>query len=273
MTANFLKQILALLEPIGFVWICLLALAVRAWVVRQRGLAAALLALSTLLFVTGSTRLPGDLLGSLERPYAGVKLEALPPADAIVMLGGGTEPSLYEAGGFHLTPAGDRVNMALEMLRLQKASALALGGGGSTFDGKFVSESVVVGQWFEEWRKRGAVDASVEINPLPPCEDTHDEAVATAALAAKKGWHHILLVTSANHMRRASALFRTQQLEVTPVPCNFLTTVSTASGNQGFGVPSWNGSAKVAAWLHEESGWLMYRKRGWISKEAAQAGP
>src|SRR5437763_1587374 len=53
-------------------------------------------------------------------------------------------------------------------------------------------------------------------------EDTHDEALKVRVLATERGWHRVLLVTSANHMRRASGVFRAQGLEVIPVPCNFL---------------------------------------------------
>ena len=82
---------------------------------------------------------------------------------------------------------------------------------------------------------------------------------------AKRGWRRLLLVTSANHMRRAVALFQKQGFEVTPVPCNFLTNVSTAPSPQALCVPSWGGFEKIAVWLHEEVGWLEYRRRGWIS--------
>ena len=109
------------------------------------------------------------------------------------------------------------------------------------------------------------LDPKLEIIPLPACADTHDEATHVRALATERGWHRILLVTSATHMRRAAALFRTQGIEAIPVPCNFLTNVSTAPGPQAVCVPSWGGFEKIAVWLHEEVGWLEYRRRGWIS--------
>ena len=101
---------------------------------------------------------------------------------------------------------------------------------------------------------------------LPLNEDTHDEALHTGTLAAERGWHRILLVTSATHMRRASAVFRAQGLEVIAAPCNFLTDVSTASPPPGIFVPRCEGFAKMATWLHEEVGWFMYRRRGWLAE-------
>jgi uncharacterized SAM-binding protein YcdF (DUF218 family) len=260
----FLRQILLCLEPIGFVWLCLLLCAVFFFHRKQRGPAAMVLGLAVLIFLVGSTRLPGSLLGSLERPYAGVRLEELPLSDAVVMLGGGTEPSRYEAGRLHLTPAGDRIQMALEMMSLRKAPVLVLGGAGAEFDGKFLAESEATARWFQQWKKTGAMDPGVEIIPLSPCVNTHDEAVSVRTLATARGWRGILLVTSANHMRRAVDLFRSQGLDVVPVPCNFLTDVSTAASQPGLGVPTWQGFEIISAWLHEEAGWLEYRRRGWI---------
>jgi uncharacterized SAM-binding protein YcdF (DUF218 family) len=48
---------------------------------------------------------------------------------------------------------------------------------------------------------------------------TYENATETKRLL---GPASILLVTSANHLPRATALFRTQGFRVTPVPCDFL---------------------------------------------------
>jgi len=202
------------------------------------------------------------LLRSLERPYAGVKPEALPSADAIVMLGGGAAPSRYEAEGVHFTGAGDRMVMANELFRLKKAPVLLLGGNANKLDGVVRVEGVIVKELLMTW----GVPADAII-PLGANEDTHDEALKVAALAAQRGWHRVLLVTSANHMRRASAVFRAQGLEVIPAPCNFLTTIATAPPPSGVSVPRYDGFEKVSVWLHEEIGWWTYRRRGWIKSD------
>ena len=65
---------------------------------------------------------------------------------------------------------------------------------------------------------------------------------------------------------RAAATFRTAGVEVVPVPCNFLTTVSTADSPLEVKVPSWNGCEKISIWMHEFIGWRVYRNRGWITE-------
>ena len=262
MKDELLHQVVALLEPVGTVWVCLLVLTV--WLAIKRQWGSAIFAGLVALFVTviGCSGVPGNLLASLERPYAGVKIETLPTADAIVLLGGGAAVSRFEAQGVHLTPAGDRVVMAHELFRLRKAPVLLLGGNANKLDGVVRFESDIVRDLLTTWGMPAEA-----IIPLGANQDTHDEALKVRALAAERGWHRVLLVTSANHLRRASAVFRAQGLEVIPVPCNFLTTVATAPPPPGFSVPGYDGFVKVATWLHEEIGWLEYRRRGWISAD------
>jgi uncharacterized SAM-binding protein YcdF (DUF218 family) len=93
---------------------------------------------------------------------------------------------------------------------------------------------------------------------------TRQEAEKVRALVDQRGWKRVLLVTSANHMTRAAAVFRTLGIDVVPVPCNFLTTVSTAPNGPVFTVPNWAGFEKIGAWAHERTGWWIYRWRGWI---------
>ena len=265
MRKAFLDQFIHLLEPIGLIWFCLLVLTGALLWRRHRAFAGATGLLALFVTIIGSSSFPGRLLGSLERPYAGVKIEALPTADAIVLLGGGASPSRYEASGVHLTPEGDRLIMAHLLFRLGKAPVLLLGGNANKLDGVVRVEGEIVRDLFTGW----GVPAEAMI-PLGANEDTHDEALKIRALAAKHGWKRVLLVTSANHMRRASAVVRAQGLEVVPVPCNFLTTVSTAPPAFGWSVPRYQGFYKVATWLHEEVGWAMYRQRGWIEPETVR---
>jgi len=263
-----LHQLIALMQPIGLVWACLLVMTFVFARRNRRKSATASGLLMAFMYLIGSTDFPGWLLRSLERPYIEMRPETRPQADAIIMLGGGSEPALYEAGRMHLSYAGDRITMALELARLGKAPTLVLGGGTASFLDKTISESETVKRWMQEGGFTGA-----ELIALPPSGDTHDEALHARALATERGWKSILLVTSSNHMRRALATFRTAGLDVTPAPCNFLTEVSLAPsiGGLGIAVPRAGGFAKIEIWYHEKIGWLYYRRKGWISETAAGA--
>ncbi len=261
MRDGFQHQVLYLLEPIGFIWACLIVLTAALWWKRQRGFAVATGLLVLFITVIGATPLPGALLGALERPYAGVDIEKLPTADAIVLLGGGANASRYEVEHVHFTPAGDRLVMAHALFKMNKAPVLLLGGNVNKLDGAVRYESEIVRDLFVTW----GIPKEAMI-PMSFSNDTYGEALKVHDLAAEHGWHRILLVTSANHQRRASATFRAQGLEVISAPCNFFTSVSNPSGDSGLSVPRYDGFVKTATWLHEQAGWWMYRRRGWIKE-------
>lgn len=251
---------LKLLEPIGLVWLGLLAITFVLWRRRRRGFAVSTAGLALFVWVIGGTNLPDALLRSLESPYAGVKPEELPAADAVILLGGGLEPSRYETGQLHLSAAGDRVVMALELLRLGKAPALCIGGGATRVNGEIWSEA--------DFARAAIVErklTTAEVFSLGICGDTHDEALRVFALAQEHRWRRLLLVTSACHMRRAAGTFRTAGLEVIPAPCNFLTSLSTGHSSFPINLPGHAGFAKTSVWIHEQIGWLEYRRRGWIA--------
>lgn len=256
----FLRQTLALFAPVGLLWVALIILAVLLWRRRLRGFAFSVGGLVLGVTIIGGTKVPGMLLGSLERPYAGVKVEDLPVADAVVLLGGGAQASRYEVAGVHLSVAGDRLVMAAELMRLGKAPVLVLGGAWGRLDGREAPESHLTKDLLARW----GVPADAML-PLGPNRDTHDEALKVRTLAAERGWKRVLLVTSANHMRRASATFRHLGIEVTPAPCNFLTSVGTGEVPFFSGVSGSDGFTKVGFWLHEEIGWLEYWRRGWLT--------
>ena len=262
MADYLLKQLLFTLEPIGFVWLCLCIMAVCLWRRRQQSFALSAAGLALFMTLVGSTRIPDLLLASLERPYIGTRIESLPQADTIVLLGGGAEPARYEFSEVHLSPAGDRLIFVSALMRLGKAPVLILGGGGSKFDGHLKLECDYVRELLAAL---GTPTASMI--PLGMNADTHEEALHARAVATAQGWNRILLVTSANHMRRASAVFRKQGFDVIPAPCNFQSSISMAPESFYICVPRHEGFAKLATWMHEKAGWWIYRWRGWVDSE------
>ena len=173
------RQILLLIQPVGLAWLTLLVLAIALWRMRNRRLAALSGGMCMLITLFGSTDFPGWLLRRMERPWAGVKIADLPACDAVIVLGGGTEPSRYEVNWMHLSRAGDRVIMGLELMRLGKAPAIALGGNVADFDGEKKVEADVVKAWLQSQ----SLPAGAEIISLGANSNTHDEGEKVARLA------------------------------------------------------------------------------------------
>ncbi len=252
------KLLSAYLDPLAALWLVLVALALWRLSHRKWRSAFGTATLAAFIYVVGATPIPASLLASLERPYAGVRVESLPVADAVVMLGGMTYPSTNDMFGFHFSAEADRVVTAVELVRQRKARALVLGGGLDPATAN-PGEGELLRGWIAAWNV-----ARVPVHLLGLCENTHDEAVRAKALADAQGWKSIILVTSAAHMRRGEALFRKLGIDVTAFACDFDGLTSLQRTFADYLAPSPKGFEILAGYLHEIVGWWVYRWRGWV---------
>lgn len=246
-------------EPLGLVWTGLVLWGV-VLLCRRHGRAAAVALVTALVFsLVGATRVPTRLLASLERPYAGVSVDRVRHADAVVMLGGVLRRSPSDPLGFDLGMQADRVMTAIELVRRGKADALVLGGGGQGPRGAPPSEADLLLPWLNAWGL-----TSAPIHQLGTCKNTRDEAERTRQLMRQRGWTRVLLVTSAGHMRRAEAVFRRLSIPVEVVPCDFIGLTTLQYPVSPTPVPRLDGFHHLSLYAYEILGWWLYRWRGWV---------
>ena len=260
MISSFLKVLAEFIEPIGFIWLVLSVLiGVKIYRKQWRLLWLPVVAW-LLLTLTASTPLSQTLLASLESKWPPVDVAQLPVCDAIVVLGGGVEPSESEPAGIHLKGASDRLFAALMLAKKGKGRLILIGGGSYEEEaGVTVFEGEGTKRWVEEWQL-----SPVPVQSLGTCRDTHDEAVKVATLAAQYGWKRVALVTSAYHMTRSKAVFEKAGTVIVPVPCNYLSMEMRHRHQNWLGVPKAGSIAFFDAWMHEIIGWWIYRLRGWV---------
>jgi len=260
----FLSKFLPLfVYPAGLAFLLLCAGLVlrRRPVWLRRFSAAALL----IIFIGGNRWVAGSLVQSLE--WRHIPDGELPQADAIVVLGGGTEEADYPRPLVELNSAGDRVVYGAMLYRQGKASRILVGGGTiswienrSTTPAEEMAEVV---QWL------GVPTEAVLIQNRSL--NTYEEAVLDAEILRKLGCRTVLLVTSAMHMPRSAALFEKQGLVVIPAPIDFKITES----NQPFKNMTWESAvlgiipdasnlSLTSAAMKEYIGLLVYKLRGWL---------
>ena len=260
MLGPILRAFLQLLEPVGLVWCGLILLSLLLWRRRQRLPFFIAASLAGFVTVVGGTGIPAWMLWRLEKPWISFRIADAPKCDAIVILGGGAEPSRYEAGGVRMTRAGDRILTGLELLRLGCAPVMLVGGGFVRVDGVLKIESELVVGRIQAWQPSG----EWEILSLGAATDTHDEALRLIPIAKQRGWKRILLVTSACHMRRALDTYRAAGFDAVPAPCNFLVAGSATKAGLEPGMPGSGGLERLGIWMHEVIGYEVYRLRGWL---------
>jgi uncharacterized SAM-binding protein YcdF (DUF218 family) len=263
---NLSKLLDALLQPIGFLWLIHLAVALRWTWQRKWRRAAFCWMVAGFISLIGSTSIPSRLLASLERPYRNRPLDEIPSCDAVVMLGGVCAKSEYESFGFDFGGAVDRVVAATEMIRQGKSQTLILGGGGgrrSEPRDEPWQEAPLLENWLTAWGV-----GKVQFIRLKLSSNTREEALQVRDLARERKWQRIILVTSAFHMRRAEALFQKLGVPVVPVACDFVGLNSLNMKGAFDPFPRLGGFLQLELYLHEKIGWVYYGLRGWVGGTA-----
>ena len=261
----FLSKLLPLfVYPLGLACILLL-LALVSGDNRKRSKTYIILAL-VILWMSSTSGISNLLARSLEWRYK--PPEEIPTGEAIVLLGGGTEPAAYPRSGVEINGAGDRVLYTARLYKDGKAPLILLSGGEIT--------------WLNDGSATPAEDmAEILASMDVPSEamiiedrsrNTYENALYAKELLAEKGINKILLVTSALHMPRSVALFEAQGFEVTPLPVDY-SVVENESAESQDGVlitkilniiPGASNLALTTNALKEYLGSFIYKLQGWL---------
>lgn len=191
------QTVFGLLNPMSFGILLLsagLVFSWRRW--RRTGLAFVALALVWFSFWSFGFFVP-NLRIDIEELYPPQRVEELPKADAIVLLGGGISFNTNELVYAELHDAADRVWHAARLYKAGKAPVILMTGQGEEQSAKLLL------------RDLGVPDSALMIES--EARNTEENAkFAARVLAARKTsstMPRILLVTSALHMRRARFMF------------------------------------------------------------------
>jgi uncharacterized SAM-binding protein YcdF (DUF218 family) len=221
----------------------------RAWILA--------LAAFVLLLVPGTPIVSDFLASSLEQQYPDRGIEALPPAQAIVVLGGSVGAPSAKHSSSRLFDTSDRLLAALRLYHAGKAPLILCSGGEVRLFGEPAKapEAQVMSGMLQEWGV--PKDAILEEGAS---ENTRQNATMSYETLAARGIHKILLVTSAMHMPRAAAVFRKAGFEVIPAPADF----RTGWNRDVLGsLPNGDSLSHSQQAVHEWLGLWVSRLRGW----------
>jgi len=202
-----------LIYPLG---LGILFLLIAALLPRKKKNGKTLLLLTILILWVGSTSPVSTALArSLEWQYT--YPEEVPPADAIIILGGGTEPAVNPREFVEVNSAGDRVIAAAKLYRDGKAPVLILSGGNISW---MSNGSSTPAQQMAELLAFMDVPPSAMILDNTS-QNTYENAVNVKEIIKENGFKTVLLVTSAMHMPRSVMLFDQQGISVIPIPVDY----------------------------------------------------
>jgi len=194
------------------------------------------------------------MVASLEKKFLPVPIDKSPTADAIVVLGGSIVGPDSPRIDIELTGSSDRILHAARLYRAGKAPIVIATGG--AMDSQ--SEAYAMKAQLTEWGvpKKNVIIETESLN-------TYRNAVNSKPLLDKRRVKRVLLVTSAIHMPRALATFRTLGINAIPSPTDYLEVDRKKYEIKDF-LPDIDGLGKTSLAVKEYLGLLAYRWRGWI---------
>lgn len=220
----------------------------------------------TILWLSSTSGVSNLLARSLEWRF--LPPEEILAGDAIVLLGGGTEPAIYPRPGVEINGAGDRVLYAAQLYKEGKAPVMLLSGGEIN--------------WLNDDSSSPAEDMAAILGEMDvpgsalilenKSRNTYENALNARELLDEKEFNNILLVTSALHMPRSVAVFEAQGFKVTPLPVDY-SVVENESGDTNQGtlitkilniIPNVSNLAMTTNALKEYLGMTIYMFQGWL---------
>ncbi len=213
---------------------------------RALGIAAVVVLCAASMPVTGNL-----LIWPLERSYPQLSPEECVPADAVVVLGGGSDPG-YGKARIDWSEAADRFEGGMDVFATGRVGKLVFTRGKMPW-----SDGPDEGMRLREEALRRGVPAGSIVLTDGDAGNTADEAREVRRLVSRHGWRKLILVTSAYHMRRAMRLFSPAAPQVIAYPVDY-----HCGGNLVADWTSWmpqaNGLSTSEDALREYFGLLWY---------------
>jgi len=203
---------------------------------------------------------------TLEDRFPPRRVAAAPTADAIVTLGGAIGAPVPPRKYPDLSGAADRVWHAARLYRAGKAPLIVASGGTLPWRDQRFREADAMQALLTSWN----VPADSVLRESASA-NTYENAVNTADILEERDLDRVLLVTSALHMRRALATFRSAGVTAVPAPTDY--RVVDDPGSLLDLVPSAGALARSTAAIREYVGYLVYDWRGWIDEEQGANRP
>lgn len=211
------KMLTALAMPLGIVWLSLIVMVYFSLLTRQAWPALAGSFCLLILTVAGNSFVSNWFVSTLEKPYVDVDVYEMEPLDTLVVLGGGTDSRLD--GESQLTAGGDRVATAARLYHDKMATKIICTGSNSFRTSEndrhprdeAASILVALGVPVNDVLKMKGTNTFQEIGNLKKWIESNPEH------------GRVGIVSSAWHLPRVMRLANSAGLEVTPVPCDYLT--------------------------------------------------
>lgn len=203
------------------------------------------------LYLCSNPLLSSWLLERLEADYPPTSAQALPEADAIVLLGGAVRGLASAQTLADLSDMGDRLLFTVTAYKAGRAPIILVTGGAALGE---VPEAVMIADILVAM---GVPRKSIRLETRNRV--TQDNARYTSETLAELGAKSVLLVTSAFHMRRAMLVFEPLEILVWPAATDYQVLMKNNGATFKDWVPSVKALQRTTWFAHELVGYWYYR--------------
>jgi Uncharacterized conserved protein len=184
-------------------------------------------------------------------------------ADAIVLLGGGTEAPDTPRQMVEINSAGDRVLYAAQLYKAGAAPLIILSGGNMSYSQE---RSTTPAQEMQAMLVGLGVPQEALVLQSQS-QNTAEDAFFTSAILTEKQIRTVILVTSAAHMERALMMFASPEISIIPAPTDYNVTQRSWENLMRWDwktilthvMPDGGNIARTNLILHEYLGIFFYR--------------
>lgn len=220
--------------------------------------AAGFLVLGLVVLWTASTPfVAGQLYRYIESSYPPVPLQDIPVRGCMIVLGGALGAPLPPRVNVEMNEAVDRIYQAAKLYKAGKAPVVIVTGGNQPWSESLTAEADLIRDLLMEW---GVPKDAIFLEGSS--RNTRENALYSKNILNAINCNEALLVTSAAHMPRALAAFRSVGVNVTPVSTDVRALNLTMPVAMDF-VPSAEALAMTSEALREWIGQKVYGWKGW----------
>jgi uncharacterized SAM-binding protein YcdF (DUF218 family) len=149
--------------------------------------------------------------------------------------------------------SGDRLISAIELYKLGKIDKIIISGG----NGELINNGMKESEWSKSFLINMGID-NKDILLENSSRNTMENAQNTAILIKRDISQTLLLITSANHMKRARFCFNKNNFKIDCYPTDFTNSDITLSFDYLF-IPNTDALEKWESLFHEWIGYIVYR--------------
>lgn len=248
------------LYPLGLVFTGTLASLLAALLGKRRWSIFFSFFVLTVVILFATPHIPNRIGWSIEKRYLPMEASVYPKADVIIVLGGGVSARRSPEHTPAINGRGDRFLEAARLYHASKAPFVLLSGGDGlevVEDGQISTDGVQL--LLELGIPNEAIIAEGN------SKNTQENAIESQRLMKKHNFQNALLVTSAIHMPRSVATFKSIGLDVVPAPTDYRYGES-APDTPLVWYPQVEVMMESSAIIREYIGFAVYRWRGAITK-------